>query len=730
MLKSLLLLLLVLSVPVFGQEIPSQSTDSLLLLSESNEKVKDTILRINKESFEKKKDSLANNKQSKKEVLADSLKKKRYIPYIKPMEKVTIKDYKMFFTDDTEKSVDTTLSLEGEYTFNFLRKDYFELLPLPNMGEGFNKLGYEFQNTSITPQMGARVKHFGYFEKEDILYYEVPSPYTELFFKTTFEKGQHLDATLAVNTSPKFNIAVSFKGFRSLGKYTSSLSRSRQFRLSTQYQTYNQRYRLRLHQTTQTIENEVNGGLTNDAVYFFENASNYVMADEQGQPILDENGEYQYIFYDGFLDRSRLSTHIKGRNVLEGKRYFMEHRYQLLPVAKDTTAYALALGIRTHFEDKQYQYNQSRTGNYFGKAYVSSKVADTMKYATFENNFFAKYKDRTIGNLQLDVFQQNWNYSFTPKNYDKDSVLNTELNINQLALKAQWEKTIFGTLAKAQLYNALKSDFASKAWSVEFSSPLLKHLQLTAKLQNRSQPLNFNFHLFQSDYITYNWENKDLVNQEITSKSVGISHSKWGSVNAEWNTINHYAFFNNVTSLLYFNKKFTVEVIQLDQPIEYFKARLDQRINFGKFSWANNVQYQTVTQEQTTLENSYPTALNVPKWLIRSTLMLTSDLFNKALFFQSGMTFVFFTDFYADQYNPLLAEFVTQNNTKIGEYPRVDFFFNAKIQSSRVYFKIENLSSRIEHLINPDTLYDYYAAPFVPYRDMSIRFGLIWNFFD
>ena len=173
---------------------------------------------------------------------------KRFIPYIKPMDEVTVEDYKILHFDNTETTVDTTLSLKGEYTFNFLRKDYFELLPLPNMGEGFNKMGYDFQTDPLTPQMGARVKHFGYFEKEDVNYYEVPSPYTELFFKSTFKQGQNLDATLAINTSPKFNVAVSFKGFRSMGKYISSLSRSRQFRLSTQYQSYDKRYRLRLHQ--------------------------------------------------------------------------------------------------------------------------------------------------------------------------------------------------------------------------------------------------------------------------------------------------------------------------------------------------------------------------------------------------------------------------------------------------------------------------------------------------
>ena len=138
-----------------------------------------------------------------------------------------------------------------------------------------------------------------------------------------------------------------------------------------------------------------------------------------------------------------------------------------------------------------------------------------------------------------------------------------------------------------------------------------------------------------------------------------------------------------------FNKKFKVNVIQSDRKIDYFKARFDQRLDFGKFSWVNNVQYQKVTQEEKPEEIlSGPLALNVPEWLIRSTLMLTSSIFNKALFFQSGATFTFFTDYYADQYNPMLAEFVTQNNAKIGEYPRVDFFFNAKIQSSRIYLKL------------------------------------------
>ncbi len=705
------------------EELPVM--DTIPSVQEVGIKLSDTI---------QKKELLISDAQ-KEDILAKEEKKppkkQRYIPFIKSMNEVTVSDYKIMFLDGTEKVVDTSLSLDAEYKFNFLREDYFEYLPLPNMGEGFNKLGYDFHEQPFTPQMGARVKHFGYFEKEDVPYYEVPSAYTELFFKSTFQQGQFLDTSLAINTSPKFNIAVSFRGFRSLGKYFSSLSRSRQFRLSTQYQTYNQRYRLRVHQTTQSLENEVNGGLTNDSVYFFENAPNYVEADDSGSPVLDENGNEQIVFYDGFLDRNRLGTQIQADNVLEGKRYFMEHRYQMFPLAKDTTAYKMAVGYSASLENKNYNFNQSRPRAYFFENYEVSNVRDSTSFNTLENKLFVHYKDNELGELKLDLFHHNWDYTLGPNEYEKDSLLANQIKTSQLAAQARWQKELFGVSTSAMGYQSLNKDYATQALSLEVKRHLVKGITLGGSYKYRSQPLNFNFYLVESDYKLYNWDNTHLENQQFNTRSAFISHPKWGRIQGEWTSIDNFTFLNNTTPLRNLNEKFRVEVLQINKKIDYFKARLDQRIDFGNFSWVNNVQYQKVNQEEDSdALLSGPIALNVPEWLVRSTIMLTSSLFNKALFFQSGATFVFFTDYYADQYNPLLAEFVTQNNVKIGEYPRVDFFFNAKIKSSRIFFKLENISSTIEHLINIDTPYDYYAAPYTPYRDFSIRFGLIWNFFE
>ncbi len=704
------------SVLVYSQDLVVEVHDSLPAATSLGTAVQDSLTLSDKQKQEEK----AKPKKPKK---------KRYIPYIKSMDEVTISDYKILYLDETEKSVDTSLSIEGEYSFNFLRRDYFEYLPLPNMGEGFNKLGYDFHEQSFTPQMGARVKHFGYFEKEDVPYYEMPSAYTELFFKTTFQQGQHLDATLAINTSPKFNIAVSFKGFRSEGKYNYSLSRSRQFRLSSQYQTYNNRYRMRFHQTTQSLENDFNGGLSNDGVYFFENAPNYVVADESGQPILNENGEEEFVFYDGFLDRSQLPTQTRGTSILAGKRYFMDHQYRMFPVAKDTTAYAMTIGYRVNYENKNYHVNQQNVNRYFLETY-NGAVADTTYHTTFENSVYTKFENTLLGKLDIDLHHVQWDYTFAENEYEKDTLLPNRIDASQLAMEVNWSKSILGVEAQAGFYNSFQEDYGTKSWHITASRPLIKDVHLKASYKDRSQPLNFNYYLFRSDYREYDWHNPDLLNQKFKTKSLVLSHPKWGSLSGEWTSIDNYTFFNNITPIKFLNERFKLEVLQLNKKIDYLKARFDQRLNFRKFSWINNVQYQRATKEEDPDEILQKPGLNVPEWLIRSTLMLTSSMFNEALFFQSGATFVFFTDYYADQYNPLIAEFVTQNNTKIGEYPRVDFFFNAKIKSSRLFVKLENINAPIEHLIFPDTPYDYYTAPYIPYRDFSLRIGLIWNFFE
>ncbi|MCW8981686.1 MAG: putative porin, partial [Altibacter sp.] len=186
-----------------------------------------------------------------------------------PVEKPPIDLYRIISADRDTTYVDTTLSIQKEYKFNYLREDTFELVPFSNVGQTYNRLAYNFNSTHLKPLFAAQSHHYNYMEVTDMSYYHVPTPLTELYFKTAFEQGQQLDAFFTVNTSEQFNFSIGYKGVRSLGNYQNILTSTGNFRFTTNYYTKDKRYRLRTHVAAQDILNEENGGLTPNSIVLF-----------------------------------------------------------------------------------------------------------------------------------------------------------------------------------------------------------------------------------------------------------------------------------------------------------------------------------------------------------------------------------------------------------------------------------------------------------------------------
>jgi hypothetical protein len=125
--------------------------------------------------------------------------------------------------------------------------------------------------------------------------------------------------------------------------------------------------------------------------------------------------------------------------------------------------------------------------------------------------------------------------------------------------------------------------------------------------------------------------------------------------------------------------------------------------------------YQDVTQSNQ--------VLNLPQVVTRNTLYFSSEVFKKAMYIQTGITFKYFSAYNLDAYNPVLGEFYIQNSEKLGGYPMLDFFINARVQQTRIFLKLEHFNSSFGKS-------NFYSAPDHPYRDAVIRFGLVWNFFS
>jgi len=120
--------------------------------------------------------------------------------------------------------------------------------------------------------------------------------------------------------------------------------------------------------------------------------------------------------------------------------------------------------------------------------------------------------------------------------------------------------------------------------------------------------------------------------------------------------------------------------------------------------------------------SSGSSVFRVPEFVTRNTFYYTDYWFKgKPMLVNIGVTFKYFTKYNVNAYNPLLAEFRIQNDEQIG-FPTIDVFFNAQVRRTRLYFKVDNATSSL-------TDKNYFSAPNYPYRDLTIRFGLVWNWF-
>jgi hypothetical protein len=145
------------------------------------------------------------------------------------------------------------------------------------------------------------------------------------------------------------------------------------------------------------------------------------------------------------------------------------------------------------------------------------------------------------------------------------------------------------------------------------------------------------------------------------------------------------------------------------------KIKWFKEIIFGKFTLDNSLIFQKVSQNKD--------ILNVPKILARNTFYYSDTILKGAMFFQAGFSLKYFSKYYSNEYNPLISSFHIQNQKKIGEFPILDLFVNAKIKQTRLFLKAEHFNSTF-------TGNDFYSSPHYPYRDFIIRFGLVWNFFN
>jgi len=572
-------------------------------------------------------------------------------------------------------------------------------MPFSNVGQPYNKLGVDLTRNNLYPELGAKALHYNYLEVKDIDYYNVATPMSDLFFKTTFEQGQLLDATLTFNMSRRLNFSLAYKGFRSRGKYQFDEAESGNFRATSNYVTKNGRYSLRAHIAAQDIETQENGGLINKEEQFETNV----------------NGD--------FTNRVKIDVRFDDAdNKVLGKRYYFDHLYKLVRKEKDSSSVektSLGIGHQFNYETKFYAFNQAGQDPYFGDALLPA-ITDRASLKTMYNQVNTEFYNATLGRLQGNVSVYNYNYFFNSILITEDGLeIPSRLKGDEVAVGAEYEKRLKGFDLRAKVKYNLSGDLGGNLMQGSASYLLKDRHKMSLSGFASAQMPNFNFLLYQSDYENYNWLNLDTFEKEqVYGVRFDFDSAVWGKLTLDYTTVDNYTYFGANPEIMAEEdvENAIVKPFQENNVLNHTKIKYNKEFRLGSFALNNMVMYQNVSQANQ--------VLNVPQVVTRNTLYFASDVFKKAMYLQTGVTLKYFTSYTADAYNPLLGEFYIQNNEKLGGYPMLDFFINARIQQTRVYLKAEHFNSGFGETS------EFYSAPNYPYRDFVIRFGVVWNFFS
>ena len=588
--------------------------------------------------------------------------------------KFDIEKLKKFNINNDTILLDTTLNINKFYEFNFRRKDNFELIKPNNVGQSYNNLSYVI-NESNYPIIGYSANKTQLQSSDDIYFYDVAYPMTELLFKTVFSQGQLTDVLFTTNVNRKLNFSLGFKALRSLGKYQNSLSGSKNFTFTYNYNS--KKFSSKSFYLSQKLEKHESGGLSLISINDFESKD----------PVFNERSKLNVKFEDAV-------------NVYFQRDFYSHNKFKIFDNKKN-----LSLNHTLHYVTVNNSYNQSLINNYYGGLIGGiTTVDDKFKFRSIKNKI-----SFDISNVIFDFTEIgfiNFNYEYFNLNSSNEKI---KENSNLFSIKLSKNFKILDL--DFDLQKKISGDRIGDRLNIVLKPAKRYNLDLSLKLSSVKSHPGLIYDNYYSGFSGVNWTNSnDLVN--TSTIFINYINKKFGQFSLSGSLINNYVYVSTENSDI---ESYIPIINQAEFDIKLFKLKYVKNFIFGKFSMNNSFLIQDVNQNDN--------VLNIPDFVYRNSFFISEKIFKNVLEIQSGFNFKIFSKFFINEYNPVISTFHIQDKRKIGGFPIIDFFLNAKIRQTRLFFIFEHINSSLSEN-------NFFTTPSIPYRDSNFRFGLNWNLFN
>jgi len=557
-------------------------------------------------------------------------------------------------------------------------------------------LGSPYQSNIFKDRVGDESFMFfntfeGYMNMPDeVLFFNTTTPFTSFFYETAGSKDRAenlLRILHSQNINPFWNVGVNFNLISSEGQYQNQKTKLYDFNLFSSYEKG--RYGAHFVLSQNRIEVNENGGVIGDTLI-----RDTVIEPENVQVNLSDT-------------KNKLSNFN-----LSANQYYNLGAAKFKIVDGDTTEiYPIKLVHDFNFESNSREFKEGTVNSEFFKHnYLSNlKSADETKLNHISNGFHFVFNEN-----------QNKKLSFGARvgllnEFSKYNLLR-QVGENRYA---QRDKNIQNTQLMASIFRQ-----TGKSWNWKFSGIYV----FEGYRQNDFQLDGNMTYLFGDTVHAQSFK----ITTQIKSRTPDFliteyygNHQKWAkkfdpsketSLGFEYR-LDKYGFkiggqVDRIENYTYFG--YDTLASQTSKNIQVATAYLEKNFSLGKFKLN-----QKIIGQKSSNENILP----LPSLSIYSNNYYQNSFFNGALDIQAGFSVYYNTSFYAPNYMPSTGQFFLQNEKELGDYPKVDLYFNFRIKRTRIFIMYEHFNARIGSQ-------NYFSSLHYPINPGMLKYGLRWTFYD
>jgi len=590
----------------------------------------------------------------------------------------------------TQKSILNVDTLLGNiHNFNPIYQSNIANSYLGNLGSPYQSLIFKdrVRNESFM--------FFNTFEAymtmpEEVLFFNTTTPFTSFFFESAGSKDRAeniLRILHTQNVNPFWNVGVSFNLISSEGQYQNQKTKLYDLNLFSNYEKGRYGVHFVLNQN-RILVNE-NGGVNKENFASDSNeksediqvnlsgtknklsnfnfvANQYYNLGAAKELILD--GDTTEIFPVKVVhDLKYESNKRKFTEDVVNKEFFKRTYLNNEKSADETKMNMLSNGVHLVLNE-----NQNKKLSFGARLGLLSELAIYNLRRPIGENTYSQ-RDKNIHNTKLmsSIFRQtgeNWNWKFS------GAYVFEGYNQNDYQLDGNLTYQFGDTINR----QALKITSQIKSTTPDF---------LMTEYHGNHQQWSLNF----------DKSNEVSLGLEYQIKKYGFK------IGGQIDNISNYAYFGYDTI-----------ATQTSKSIQVATGYIQKDFKLGNFTLSQKVIGQKSSKED---------ILPLPDLSVYSNNYYSNTFFNGALDIQAGFSVYYNTSFYAPNYMPSTGQFFLQKEQKLGDYPKVDLYFNFRIKRTRIFVMYDHINARMGSQ-------NYFSSLHYPINPGMLKFGLRWTFYD